>query len=80
MLKGVNVSPEDISSSISEIIESKKQEIEEKRSSILGSLLGSIRKTNLRWANAADVKKEFDKQILTLLGPKDERDDPKSKV
>lgn len=58
---------------------SKKEQIEEKRYSLLGPLLGSI-KASLKWANAQAVKEELDVQLLALLGPKDERDDPKAKV
>jgi glutaminyl-tRNA synthetase len=35
--------------------------------------------SDLKWANAGDLKKEIDAQYLALLGPKDERDAPPKK-
>jgi len=44
-------------------------------------LFGLIKGTEqLKWASSLSIKQEFDKQLLALLGPKDERDDPKNKV
>jgi glutaminyl-tRNA synthetase len=59
------------------LFQKRKSEIEEKRYTILGSLLGDLRK-ELRWAQATLVKAEVDKQLLSTLGPKDHRDDPKA--
>ncbi|KAJ2759379.1 Glutaminyl-tRNA synthetase, partial [Coemansia nantahalensis] len=42
-----------------------------------GKALGAVKKCPaLQWADSARVKSEFDAQLLALLGPKDERDDP----
>lgn len=35
-------------------------------------ILVDLRKTNLRWADGANVKREVDLQMITLLGPKTE--------
>ncbi|KAJ1553575.1 hypothetical protein HK096_007321 [Nowakowskiella sp. JEL0078] len=56
----------------------RKVDLEEKRYSIQGQLLGNLRQ-ELRWANSLAVKDELEKQIKERIGEKDERDDPKAK-
>lgn len=47
---------------------------------MLGLLLGSLRNSNnLKWANSLHVKQELEAQVEVILGPKDDRDDPKLK-
>ncbi|KAH9272791.1 glutamine-tRNA ligase [Batrachochytrium salamandrivorans] len=75
---GVVVTLEDIVASVTDLISEKNAELIERRYQLSGSLLGLMR-TRLRWANPLAVKSELDRQILALLGPKDERDDPKAK-
>ncbi|RKO85823.1 tRNA synthetases class I, catalytic domain-containing protein, partial [Blyttiomyces helicus] len=75
---GVVVTAEEIEASVRKLLKSRAAELEEKRYTALGALLGALR-TDLRWANSLAVKEELDKQILALLGPKDERDNPKAK-
>ncbi|TPX64295.1 hypothetical protein SpCBS45565_g05991 [Spizellomyces sp. 'palustris'] len=75
---GVVVTPKEIIATVSNVIESRKEDLNEKRYQMLGQLLGELR-TRLRWANSLAVKEELDKQMLEVLGPKDERDNPKAK-
>ncbi|KAK5670725.1 Glutaminyl-tRNA synthetase [Batrachochytrium dendrobatidis] len=75
---GVVVTSDEITASVAALVAEKKVELEEKRYQMLGSLLGLMR-TRLRWANSLAVKEELDRQILALLGPKDERDNLKTK-
>ncbi|TPX54510.1 hypothetical protein PhCBS80983_g05888 [Powellomyces hirtus] len=75
---GVVVTLEDIRDTVAALIASKKKDLDEKRYQVTGQLLGALR-ASLRWANALAVKEELDRQILAVLGPKDERDNPKAK-
>jgi hypothetical protein len=79
ILVGVVITKEDIQKIVSETIASRKDELLEKRYQLVGPLLGSMRE-KLRWANSLWVKEELDRQILELLGPKDDRDDPKKVI
>jgi len=49
---------------------------------LLGPLLAQAKQIpDLRWANGVAVKEELEKQVVVLIGPKDERDMPvKGKV
>ncbi|KAJ1647935.1 Glutaminyl-tRNA synthetase [Coemansia asiatica] len=74
---GVVVSDSEIAASIKEVVESAKELLLKDRYRAQGKLLGMVKKAPvLRWAESGRVKSEFDAQILALLGPKDERDDP----
>jgi glutaminyl-tRNA synthetase len=73
---GVVVTPEDITVRVKNVIDNAHDELVVKRYSMLGPLLLACR-NNLRWANGLLVKVELEKQMLELLGPKDERDNPK---
>ncbi|ORZ38141.1 tRNA synthetases class I, catalytic domain-domain-containing protein, partial [Catenaria anguillulae PL171] len=74
---GVDPTPEEIKQTIASIVHANKAKIEADRYRSLGFVLGQVRSSPLRWANAALVKTEVDNQLVALLGPKDERDDPK---
>ncbi|KAJ1880358.1 Glutaminyl-tRNA synthetase, partial [Kickxella alabastrina] len=74
---GVVVSDDEISASVKDVIDSVKDSLVKERYRGQGKVLGLIKKAPaLRWADSGKVKSEFDAQILALLGPKDERDDP----
>jgi len=73
---GVVISQQEIKDFITDLFKSRHDEIIEKRYSILGSLLGAC-KQSLKWANAQWIKEELDAQLLSLLGPKGDLDDPK---
>ncbi|KAI8905924.1 tRNA synthetases class I, catalytic domain-containing protein [Gorgonomyces haynaldii] len=75
---GVVLTVEDVVACVERVFESRKQEILEKRYQLLGNLIISV-KNELKWANALVIKEQVDKHILALLGPKDERDNPKAK-
>jgi len=75
---GVVVSQEEIQAAIKALLDSRKDELIEKRYTLVGQLLGSLR-GQLKWANAQMLKEELDKSVLALIGPKDDRDDPKKK-
>ena len=77
ILIGVVVTAEEIKTKVAQILDQKKQELESKRYQIVGMLLGMVKK-EIKWADQSLLKTEFDDQILALLGPKDERDDPKT--
>ncbi|KAJ3221563.1 hypothetical protein HK099_003408 [Clydaea vesicula] len=75
---GVEVSQEEIAEAVGEFFKLKKKELIEKRYTMLGPILGTLR-TTIKWANPLLVKEEVEKRMLELLGPKDERDDLKAK-
>lgn len=78
---GVNVvvTIEEIEQVVSNVLNECSADLESKRYQMLGLLLGKL-KNHLRWANQMTVKQVLDKKMLEILGPKDERDDPKTKV
>ncbi|GBC04481.1 hypothetical protein RclHR1_00570037 [Rhizophagus clarus] len=74
---GVIVTQEQISNAISSFLESKKESLIEERYKLLGPLLAQARQIpELKWANGVAVKEELEKQVVALIGPKDERDIP----
>ncbi|KAJ2722894.1 Glutaminyl-tRNA synthetase [Coemansia sp. Benny D115] len=74
---GVVVSDEEIAASIKAVIDGAKDTLLTERYRGQGKVLGLVKKAPaLQWADSGKVKNEFDAQILALLGPKDERDDP----
>ncbi|KAI9208216.1 tRNA synthetases class I, catalytic domain-containing protein [Polychytrium aggregatum] len=77
---GIVVTQQEIVETVTKFIEERREELEQKRYQMLGSLISGLRQTpELRWASSVAVKEEIDKQVLQILGPKDERDDPKAK-
>ncbi|CAO3639672.1 unnamed protein product [Cunninghamella blakesleeana] len=79
---GVIITEEQIKESITKYIEDNKENIITNRYKTLGPSLAAVRKSadnELRWADGGLVKNELEKQYLTLLGPKDERDVPQKK-
>ncbi|KAJ2617582.1 Glutaminyl-tRNA synthetase [Coemansia sp. RSA 1365] len=74
---GVVISDETISATVKAVLEGIKETLLEQRYRGQGKALGAVmRCPDLRWADSAKVKSEFDVQLLALLGPKDERDSP----
>ncbi|KAI9032095.1 tRNA synthetases class I, catalytic domain-containing protein [Hyaloraphidium curvatum] len=73
---GVVVTPEEIAADVKLLLESRRAELEAERYK-LASLMVKEAQRRLRWAPPLEVKKEVDAQVEKLLGPKDERDDPK---
>ncbi|KAI9502850.1 tRNA synthetases class I, catalytic domain-containing protein [Coemansia spiralis] len=74
---GVVVGDEEIAAGVRSVIDSIKDSLLAERYRGQGKALGMVKKApELRWADSGKVKSEFDAQILALLGPKDERDDP----
>ncbi|KAJ1965300.1 Glutaminyl-tRNA synthetase [Dipsacomyces acuminosporus] len=74
---GVVVSDGEIAAHVKSVIDGAKSKLLEERYRGQGKVLGLVKKSpDLRWADSGKVKAEFDAQILALLGPKDERDDP----
>lgn len=70
------VTAEEVAASVAALLASKAAELEKDRYRLQATLIKEGQK-NLKWANPLEVKKEVEAQILKLLGPKDERDDPK---
>ncbi|KAI9228321.1 MAG: tRNA synthetases class I, catalytic domain-containing protein [Piptocephalis tieghemiana] len=78
---GIKVTPEEITSAIERLIEERREVLLEERYRKVGPLLSTVRSDeHIRWAPVPEVKAELDRQILALLGPKDERDTGKVKV
>jgi len=76
---GIVVTKEDITKTVSDVINEKKAELIEQRYHFpTGPLLATLRE-KLKWANQKDLKDEFDAQILALLGPKTAADNEKPK-
>ncbi|KAJ1768077.1 Glutaminyl-tRNA synthetase [Coemansia sp. RSA 1813] len=74
---GIVVSEQEIADNVRSVIESTKDTLLKERYRGQGKVLGMVKKVpDLRWADSGKVKSAFDAQILALLGPKDERDDP----
>ncbi|KAK6537646.1 hypothetical protein TWF694_011820 [Orbilia ellipsospora] len=72
---GVSFTKEQVVENVKAWILEKKAEIEEQRYKLLGTTIANIKAlTDLKWANALDVKNAVDAEFLSLLGPKDERD------
>lgn len=72
---GIEFTKEQVVDRVKEYILERKEEIEEQRYKVLGSTIANIKATtDLKWANALDVKQAVDAEFLSLLGPKDERD------
>jgi glutaminyl-tRNA synthetase len=78
---GVTVTSDDIKLIIAGFIKENKKDLEDRRYSAVGALLGKLKGAkDLKWANIVAVKQEYDSAILATLGPRDERDDGKKKV
>lgn len=74
-LQGVTVSAEKVSEIISKALDENKEKLISDRYTFLFPLLAKIRQNpELKWANGGLIKEELDKQVLAILGPKDERD------
>ena len=76
---GVVVTHQEIKEGVQRLLQDRLEELTEKRYQLLTTLLGVLR-TQLRWANTLSVKDELDRQLVQLLGPRDDRDDLKAKV
>lgn len=70
------MTPEEITAGVAELLKSKAADLDKGRYTLAVGLIKEAQKT-LRWANALEVKKEVEAQMEKVLGPKDERDDPK---
>ncbi|RKP15386.1 tRNA synthetases class I, catalytic domain-containing protein [Piptocephalis cylindrospora] len=78
---GIKVTKEEIANAIEKLIDERRQVLLEERYRKVGPLLSTVRSDeHIRWAPVPEVKTELDRQILALLGPKDERDTGKVKV
>ncbi|KAK6458363.1 glutaminyl-tRNA synthetase [Scheffersomyces xylosifermentans] len=72
---GMEVSEADVKTEISNWINLNKDEVEEKRYSMIPKVLGEVRKLpSLKWASPSLFKPIIDQLFLERLGPKDERD------
>ena len=75
---GITVTKEEVEREINAYVKNHADELRLKRYKALGPTMGAIKKLeSLKWANPAFLKPAIDQEFLTLLGPKDERDDPK---
>ncbi|CAG8776891.1 11850_t:CDS:2 [Gigaspora margarita] len=72
---GVVVTPDQITAAIAKHLEANKDALISERYKLLGPLLAQARQIpELRWANGVAVKNELEKQVIAIIGPKDERD------
>ena len=75
LVLGVVVTNEQITNAIAEHIKANKESLINDRYKVLGPLLAKAKQIpSLRWANGVAVKEELEKQVIALIGPKDERD------
>ncbi|CAG8775354.1 1208_t:CDS:2, partial [Racocetra fulgida] len=64
-----------ITAAIASHLEANKDALISERYKLLGPLLAQARQIpELRWANGVAVKNELEKQVIAIIGPKDERD------
>lgn len=74
------ITDEEVSNEVAKYIAGHKADIEAQRYKAVPSILVTVKKLpSLKWANPAAFKPIIDKQILELLGPKDDRDLVKKK-
>lgn len=74
------ITDEQVSEEVAKYIADNKADIETQRYKAVPSILVTVKKLpSLKWANPAAFKPIIDKQILELLGPKDDRDLVKKK-
>ncbi|CAG8779967.1 37058_t:CDS:2, partial [Racocetra persica] len=72
---GVVVTPDQITAAIASHLEANKDALISERYKLLGPLLAQARQIpELRWSNGVAVKNELEKQVIAIIGPKDERD------
>lgn len=77
---GIEISEAQVAEEVASYIAANKASIEEQRYKAVPSILVSVKKLpTLKWANPSFFKPVIDKQILELLGPKDDRDLVKKK-
>lgn len=72
---GVELSRDDVKGVISSYISSRKAELESRRYALVPALLGDVKKVpELKWAAPGLFKPVVDEIVLSIIGPKDERD------
>lgn len=72
---GVELSKDDVKAIIARYIGSRKAELETRRYALVPALLGDVKKEpELKWAAPGLFKPVVDEIVLSLIGPKDERD------
>lgn len=72
---GINLTDDEVKQYISKYINSKRDEVESKRYSIVPKLLGEVKKVpEIKFAKPSLFKPIIDEIILEICGPKDERD------
>lgn len=77
---GIEITEAQVAEAVAKYIADNKASIEEQRYKSVTSILVNVKKLpSLRWANPAFFKPVIDKQVLELLGPKDDRDLVKKK-
>lgn len=75
---GVVVTKEDVEKAVRAYIQENKTEVEKQRYKALSTVLMAVKKLpSMKWASPALFKPAIDAEFLAVLGPKDERDNPK---
>lgn len=75
---GVIVTETDVASEVQRYIEEHRDTIQKDRYRALPKVMGEVKRVpSLKWANPAHIKPAIDSEFLKILGPKDERDNPK---
>lgn len=77
---GIEITADQVAECVAKYIADNKASIEEARYKVVPTILNNVKKLpELKWASPALFKPIIDKQILELLGPKDDRDLVKKK-
>jgi glutaminyl-tRNA synthetase len=78
---GISVTDEEIKQLVATMLKEKDAELKERRYQMVAALLKATKEhARLKWAPGQIVAKAVEEGMLAVLGPKDERDDPKKKV
>ena len=77
---GIEVTGQQVFDAVEKYIEQNKSSIEEQRYKTVPSIMAGVKKIpELKFSNPGLFKPIIDKQVLKLLGPKDDRDLVKKK-
>lgn len=72
---GISVSKDQVRAVVDAYLVRHKETVEQERYKLLPKIMQDVRSDPaLRWANMADLKPAVDAAVLSMIGPKDERD------
>lgn len=74
---GVFVTDQQVKETVERLLQQHNEELLLNRYKMLGPLLSKAKQMpEIMWASSAKIKEQVENQILQILGPKDERDQP----